>query len=317
MQRADRPDAGSVAAALAERIADLAVSLLGPPTSRSPVEWRWRRKGSLGVHVAGPKRGRVFDNEADKHGDGLDLIQWERGGTLPDAIRWAQAWLGDPVATRMPPAPAKPPRPAQAAPDKARAALPMQLWREALPAAGSPVEAYLQWRGLDLPPDAPLRFHPACPRGAERLPAMLALMTDPATGQPSGGVHRTFLAPDGRGKATGQAKMMLGGAGIIRLVPEDDVGTGLGIAEGIETALAVMQRWRWRPVWAAGSAGGIANLPVLPGIEALTVFADRDASGTGMKAATACCERWIAAGREARIAAPPAGDFADLAGRAA
>ena len=39
-------------------------------------------------------------------------------------------------------------------------------------------------------------------------------------------------------KADGQAKMMLGTAGVIRLVPDEEVTTGLGLAEGIETALS-------------------------------------------------------------------------------
>ena len=80
------------------------------------------------------------------------------------------------------------------------AGLARRIWGEAVPPAGTLVEAYLRGRGLALPVGAPLRFHPACPRGAERWPAMLALMTDPVTGEPCG-VHRTFLTRDGGGKA--------------------------------------------------------------------------------------------------------------------
>jgi hypothetical protein len=139
-------------------------------------------------------------------------------------------------------------------------------------------------------PDLPLRFHPACPRGAERWPAMLALMTDPATGEACG-IHRIFLTRDGRGKARGPmpAKMMAGRAGVVRLVPDEDLTMGLGIAEGIETALSVMQGFGWRPIWAATSAGMIRTFPVLPGIGALTIFADAD--GAGMDAAKLCAAR--------------------------
>lgn len=177
--------------------------------------------------------------------------------------------------------------------------------------------AYLAGRGLAVPADAPMRFHPACPRGAdgEQWPAMLALMTDPATCEPVG-VHRTFLLPDGSGKAPGPlpAKMMAGNAGVVRLVPDAEVSAGLGLAEGIETALAVMQGFVWRPVWAAASAGAIRTFPVLPGLRAITVFADPD--GPGMAAGQACAERWTKAGAEARIIAPPAGaDFNDLVRR--
>lgn len=186
-----------------------------------------------------------------------------------------------------------------------------RLWREAMPAdaPGSLVPIYLAARGLAVENDAPLRFHPECPRGAEHWPAMLALMTRPATAEPCG-VHRTFLARDGRAKAPGEPKKaMAGEAGVVRLVPDADVTLGLGVAEGIETSLAVMQRTGWRPVWAATSAGAIRTFPVLPGLEMLTVFADAD--GAGLDAARTCCTRWAEAGREARILAPPAGDWDD------
>jgi hypothetical protein len=143
---------------------------------------------------------------------------------------------------------------------------------------------------------------------------MVALMTDPITGQPCG-VHRTFLTPDGAGKAldaNGNAKMMLGAAGVVRLVPDENVTLGLGIAEGIETGLKVMQRRHWRPVWAAGSAGGIAGFPVIAGLECLTVFADSDDGGASVRAAQRCLERWHADNREGQVVAARDGtDFAD------
>jgi hypothetical protein len=54
---------------------------------------------------------------------------------------------------------------------------------------------------------------------------------------------------------------------------------------------------------------------VLAGVECLTVFADNDASGTGIKAAKACAERWHAARREATIHIPTETgvDFANYA----
>ena len=56
------------------------------------------------------------------------------------------------------------------------------------------------------------------------------------------------------------------------------------------------------PVWAATSAGAIARLPVLAGIDALTIFADADQAGR--QAAKACADRWAAHGRNVRIVAP-------------
>jgi len=144
---------------------------------------------------------------------------------------------------------------------------------------------------------------------------MVALMTDPITDTPCG-VHRTYLRPDGAGKAlVTPAKMMLGAAGVVRLVPDEDIGLGLGLAEGIETSLAIMQHAEWSPVWAGCSAGAIARFPVLPGIESLTIFADADDKGAGLTAARTCAERWRAAGREVTIQRPPAGtDWHDAIG---
>lgn len=300
---------------LAPRMVSLALALLGEPTERAGCTWRWGRKGSLAVVVDGAKRGAWHDHEAGVGGDPLGLIAHALRMPMRDALGWAQGWLGDPAGDQAPRAPKPPQRPPEPRRESSGTMdLARTIWREAVPPAGTIVEAYLASRGLELPADAPLRFHPACPRGAERVPAMIALMTRPETAEPCG-VHRTYLRPDGSGKAEGQAKMMAGHAGVIRLVPDEDVIEGLGIAEGIETALAVMQGFAWSPVWAATSAGAIASFPVLPSIGDLTIFADADAAGT--TAADACAARWRDAGRHAAVLRPPAGDFNDLLREAA
>jgi hypothetical protein len=309
-------DAPTVAALLAERMPELVRDLAGEPSQRGRETWRFRGKGSLAVEVAGGKRGSWFDHEASEGGDALALVAHLRREPMRAAYAWALAWLGLAGGAQQPAAP----RPAVAQPEAPHPAsapatldLARRIWREAVPAAGTLAETNLASRKVRLEPGAPLRFHPECPRGAERWPAMLALMSDPRTGEACG-VHRTFLARDGGGKAPGPmpAKMMCGAAGVVRLVPDADVICGLGLAEGIETALSVMQdwRWQWRPVWAATSAGAIARFPVLPGIEALTIFADRD--GAGCQAAETCAERWAEAGYEAAIWCAKAGDFNDM-----
>jgi hypothetical protein len=44
---------------------------------------------------------------------------------------------------------------------------------------------------------------------------------------------------------------------------------------------------------------GLAKFPIFHGIESLTVFADADS--VGLEAAQVCVDRWLIAGREARI----------------
>jgi hypothetical protein len=195
------------------------------------------------------------------------------------------------------------------------AAAAAQIWREALPPRGTPVEAYLRFRHLSLPPAPVLKYHPSCPRGRnERLPAMVALMTDPVTGQPVG-IHRTFIRCDGQGKADlSPNKMMLGRSGVIRLVDDDDIGESLGLAEGIETALSLIQHLGWSAVWSACSAGGIRTFPPLPARN-LTIFADGDP--VGKDAALTCARRWDQAGTEVTIWLPPpdASDWLEVAVR--
>jgi putative DNA primase/helicase len=134
-----------------------------------------------------------------------------------------------------------------------------------------------------------LRWH-------QDLNAVVALMTDAVTGEPTG-VHRTFLNNDG----TKRERKMLGKQGVIRLSQDSEVTLGLGISEGVEDGLRILLSG-WRPVWAATSAGGIERFPVLSGIECLTIFADD--GKPGMDAAKACVDRWKERGIEAQISYP-------------
>jgi putative DNA primase/helicase len=188
-------------------------------------------------------------------------------------------------------------------------------WLKAGELYGSPGATYLINRLGALPDGlADLRYHPHCPRDGDRMPAMVALMRDAVTNQPIG-VHRTFLKADGSSKAeVAPNKMMLGRAGgsVVKLTADSEVTLGLGICEGLEDGIAVLNAG-WRPVWVGLSAGGIASFPPLHGIEALTVFADADSAGR--KAAYAAVANWRKAGKEAVVAEPPAGakDFAEIA----
>jgi putative DNA primase/helicase len=175
-----------------------------------------------------------------------------------------------------------------------RRELAQRIWSEAVDPRGTIVERYLAVRGVRLPDANVLRFHPHCPRKGGNLPAMVALMSEPVTNE-FRAVHRTFLLPDGSGKAKDL----------------QDIGMGLGLAEGIETALSVSQTVGWGPVWAAGSAGAIRTFPYMRAT-ALNVFSDGDP--VGLVAARACAERWAAAGAEVLIHTPPAGkDWNDVA----
>jgi putative DNA primase/helicase len=137
-----------------------------------------------------------------------------------------------------------------------------------------------------------LRFHPSCPFGQERAPAMVSLLRDIITDQPHC-IQRTRLTDDGQ-KIDRQ---MLGPAkgAAINIDPDADITMGLNIGEGLETTLSG-RAMGFAPAWALGSAGAIAKFPVLPGIEALRIFGEHDDSGANKKAALECADRWHAAG---------------------
>jgi putative DNA primase/helicase len=170
----------------------------------------------------------------------------------------------------------------------------LSLWAESIPLPNTRGWRYFaEHRGLDLSRlgdlNHALRWH-------SKISAVVALMTDAKTNQPTG-IHRTILKPDN----SKLERRMLGKAGVIRLSPDEDVTQGLGITEGIENGLAVLLS-PWAPVWAAGSAWGVSGFPVLGGVESLTIFADEDE--TGLRAAQECAERWRGAGREVFISLP-------------
>jgi putative DNA primase/helicase len=184
----------------------------------------------------------------------------------------------------------------------------MRIFADAVPITGTPAAQYLAWRGFHLEafPDD-LRFHPACPFGQDRLPCMVAQVRDIRTNEPIA-IHRTAIKPDGNGKCFDdgpESRKALGpiSGGAIKLTPDDAITLGLGIAEGIETALRCMTLG-W-PMWSCLSASGIAKCPVLAGIEALTIFCDHDKSEAGQLAAFECRSRWVAAGVEVKVLRPP------------
>jgi putative DNA primase/helicase len=142
----------------------------------------------------------------------------------------------------------------------------------------------------------------------KRIGAIIAVMTDAVTGKLTGGISRTYVH---EGRKVTKAKG-LGRAGVVRRSLDEDVLGGLHLAEGLETALAAMSKGL-RPMWSVGSTAIMSKLPVVSGIEAITVLADNDAKGAGERAARELQSRWQAAGREVRVWKPKThGDLNDL-----
>jgi hypothetical protein len=200
--------------------------------------------------------------------------------------------------------------------DAKRTEIARAIWQDTAPASNTVVQSYLASRGLHLPKVSALRLHPGLKHPSGGIwPAMVALVTRGCDDTPLG-IHRTFLARDGSGKApVDPQKMMLGpcSGGAVTLGP---IGDRLMIAEGIETALSAMQA-TGEPAWAALSTSGLRALDLPDGVRDVIVLADSDDAGEA--AARDCALRWKREGRRVRIARPPRGmDFNDvLMGRAA
>lgn len=135
--------------------------------------------------------------------------------------------------------------------------LAIETWSAGVPIPGTPAEAYLIGRGIapELAARVGVRFHPAAPHSFDpasrtwrRSPAMVAKVETPSGWE--GGVHVTYIKPDGSAKAElDPAKRMWGPQGVLgldeRLIKGGawligrDAPGDLVVGEGIETTLSL------------------------------------------------------------------------------
>lgn len=187
-------------------------------------------------------------------GDAVDLFAFLSGMGIKEA---AETMVGRPLPKReRPPEPDRR-RPVRTAEDEDawKRQVALEMWKNARPAKGTLVETYLRARGIHGPIlDAALRqlrfkrsaYHSGSKSKPVKFPAMVGLVRTPAG--PTGGVHVTYLAHDGSGKAPVEtAKRMWGPQAALVdgvLIPgcvwlsHPSAEGGLVEAEGIETALS-------------------------------------------------------------------------------
>lgn len=287
-------------AELRARAADIVKSFLGEPNRRLSTkrQLRWGSRGSFVLNVGGAKAGLWYDHENRCGGDIIGFLKQQLGGSIGDAIKHALRYLGPSFGVR-----ARIVRRIDRgeADDAVRIRHALQIWEGVLPLRGSPAERYLARRGIQVPDEAEnvLGFHPGCPFKGTTSPALVALIEDITTGEPVG-VHRRRLTPDA---AAAGPPMSLGpkSGGIIRLSPA--ISTELAIGEGVETCLSGIMLGAG-PTWSVLDAGGVTYFPVLEHVQRLTILVDHDVSGTGQRAAAACRDRWVAAGKRVRLIMP-------------
>jgi len=265
---------------------------------------------SMFVRLSGPDSGpgaagRWTDAASAEHGDLLDVIRESCGlvefrEVAEEARRFLALPRAEPTAAPRPPAP-------QGSPEAAR-----RLWTMAKPLAGTLAEAYLHARAVDTVHHAgALRFHPRCYYRAdehaptETWPAMIAAVTD-LCGAVTG-VHRTWLALDGLGKAPIDTPRRAMGVLLGHAVRFGAAGDVLAAGEGIETMLSLRCAMPAMPMAAALSASHLAALAFPPALRRLYIAHDADAAGeTAVATLTEAAE---AAGVEALVLSPQRGDF--------
>ena len=186
------------------------------------------------------------------------------------------------------------------------------IWKEAVQIAGTPAEAYLRSRGITCELPKSLRYHPECWHGAtaRKLPAMIAAVQ----GKKLPAIHRTYLKPDGAGKAeVTPSKAMLGSVlgGSVRLSRGHEA---LVVCEGIETGLSLCSGLldAGTEVWAALSTSGIRGL-VLPDLKSRNIIVAADGDTAGRSAALELSERATRLGwNVSNLDAPDGQDFNDV-----
>jgi Toprim domain len=303
-------------------------ALLGDPVRRlsNARQWRYGRKGGLSVDIS---RAVWFAHDGGAGGGLLDLVVWlGRARDRAEAADWLrrEGWLGSreihPFASPFKALSAA----AEAAEQAAKRARALAVWEAAGPLLGSPAFTYLA--AVRAVPEAALRgvealrFHPAAPvfpyqDGGPICPAMVALAIDVRGG--GVGVHLTFLRPDGLGKVDLPTPRKMVGAGFagasVRLGGASFAGSGIVVAEGVESALSAGVALGRLPI-AALSATGVKSWAAWDGVGSIVFAPDNDASGVGMAAARCAAARlhregFIVAG----FAMPPGGlsDWNDAA----
>jgi hypothetical protein len=263
-----------------------------------------RGEGSCIIHLTGPRAGTGHDFATNQHAGPIKLIEHATSlkgkALIEEAARIAGATPIEVQPTRR-----KAKRdPAQDAERQMREI--EHILSGCVPLAGSLAVRYLEGRGLPMPDCPDVLFHPdLTDRDTARGYNGLVAIVRNEKGERTGGIWRTFLSDDGTAKAPPGRKMLgtvTGGA--VQLAPVGADGH-LGVAEGVETSLAVMQLFGL-PCWATLSTSGMRAWNPPANLRRVTIFAD--AGEPGIAAACVLAGRLAGFGIETAIREPLHGD---------
>jgi hypothetical protein len=195
-----------------------------------------------------------------------------------------------------------------------------RVWSEGFPISApeaEPARLYLARRGLRLKYALSfpfLKYHPSMGYFHEgevigNFPCLIALVYD-ANGRPVT-IHRTFITEEGfKAPVPSVKKIMpypsdrtMTGGGIPLMDVQQFMGnceingqriTGMGVTEGIETALAVIEASEGKlPVWPLISSTLLEKFQVPEAVDMVCIYGDQDLNDAGREAAINLKERLI------------------------
>ncbi|WFU50214.1 DUF7146 domain-containing protein [Sinorhizobium terangae] len=270
---------------------------------------------SLYVQLAGPRAGKWVDAATGQYGDLLDLVR-EACGLIDfrDVAAEVRHFLSLPQS--QPGSPRKGDARDLPSVDRPAWQRARRLFRMTEPLAGTLAERYLRERGIPRASAQPaLRFHPSCyyrdlaSGRTMSIPALIAAVTDPSGAIT--GVHRTWLDPNGDGKAkVDDPRRALGrllGNGVRFCFPISGRVSVMAAGEGLESMLSLSQVMPGMPMVSALTANHLAAFRLPEGCQRLYIAADADAAGRhGLEALS---RRAQAARILPLVLAPELGDF--------
>lgn len=213
--------------------------------------------------------GKWLDGETGENGDLLDIIRHRAGcRSFGEAVHEARCFLALPDnRVYEPPAPPS-------------AGSAQRLFAACHPLHGTLGLRYLRGRGITANPGPAVRFHPRCfvrptPTGdTQSWPALVAALTND-----SGtitGVHRHWLARDGRGKAPFPEPKRSIGEVLGSAIRVGQAGEVMAVGEGLESVLSPRSILPGLPVAATTSAAHLGAFNPPAGVRRLYVVSDGD-----------------------------------------
>ena len=255
---------------------NIALDVLGKPTTYTPAYWRYGKKGSLVLDI---DRGLWYDHE---HSEGGNIKELLEGRLKLRMFSVLERILGKEYADTPPPISSKyvtnsrhTQASAQTKTKNKNKDYALKIWKEAVGITNTLAERYLmderslliEKQSIDI-----IRFHPECPDGKEKHPALISLLRNIHTNEPQS-IQRTFLnkyAQKIDKKTLGSSK-----DAVIKYASNDEVTMGLFLAEGLETGITFAS-YDFVPMWITCGLSGIGSFPLLEGITSLTICADND-----------------------------------------